>query len=209
MTYILKKGDKKLKYPIDVLSYIDGHQHWSCRHKQLLKSLLQKTAENNAGHRMQHPNEEYYPDFFLGTTFAGYRLFAGEKGRHLFLHAVTGFANTLLDYKNFPTFRNIREVQLALHPAQKIHFLLEGLKPNKYLQVRFENADVSDMKLVSDRKWGKFELGDTEVEFLTVSYDLELFNKTIFYDNGEIISYDDALGKLNLSLTNKWLMQTR
>jgi len=192
-----------LKYPIDVLNYIDGHQYWAYKHKQLLKILLQQTAENNANYRMQHPNAEYYPDFFLGTTFAGYRLFAGEKGRHLFLYSITDFANTLLDYKNFPTFRNIAEVQLALRPAQKIHFLLEGLKPNKYLQTRFENTDVSDMKLVSNRKWGKFELGDTEVEFLTVSYDSELFNKTIFYNNGEIISYKNALDNLKLPFFNK------
>ena len=54
------------------------------------------------------------------------------------------------------------------------------------------------MKLVNNRKWGKFELGDTEVEFLTVSYDFELFGKTIFYHNGEIVSYEDALENLKL-----------
>jgi len=188
------------KYPISVFDYIDEHIRWSCNHKRLLRILLQEAAENNANYVMQYPSAEYLPDFFLGTTSAGYRLFAGERSRHQYLHFIPGFANTLLDYKNFPTFRNIAEVQQALEPAQKIHFLLEGLKPNKYLQARFRNSDVSDMKPVCDRKWGVLEWGDTEVEFLTVSCCIELLNKTTFYNDGRIITYSDALEVLKLPI---------
>lgn len=195
---ILKRYDKKEKIQLSILDYILGHPYWTKEHKNLLIYLLQLAAENNAVHKINNPESEYNPDFFLGTTFSGYRLFAGSKNRHSFLKNVDGIKNTLLDYKNFPSFRNVPEVSLALQPAKRIHFLLEGLKPNQYLKERFFYGDSSDLKVVENRNWGVLDIGDTELEFLTISVNSDRIAKTKFYLKGREITYEETLSYLHL-----------
>lgn len=105
---------KKEKLELSILYYIYENSYWTEAHKKLLIDLLQLAAENNAVHKINNPKSEYNPDFFLGTPFSGYRLFTGGKYRYLFLQSVDGLRNTLLDYKNFPSFRNVHEVKIAL-----------------------------------------------------------------------------------------------
>lgn len=190
--------NKKKKIKLSLLDYIYRHPCWTEEHKELLIYMLQFAVENNTLNKMNNPESEYNPDFFLGTTFSGYRLFAGGKYRYLFLQDIPGIGNTLLDYKNFPSFRNVYEVNIALQPAKRIHFFMEGLKPNKYLKERFFNGDSSDLKVVDYRRWGILDIGDTELEFLTISIKPDLIAKTTFYYNGKKIDYKNALLYLDL-----------
>lgn len=106
--------------------------------------FLQIAAENNTVHKITNLQSEYNPDFFLGTTFSDYQIFTENRYRHVFLQNIPGIGNTLLDYKNFSTFRNVYEVNFALQPTKTIHFFLEELKPNKYLKSQFFYESIQE-----------------------------------------------------------------